>query len=252
MIETVFTRPLTIVPAIDLRGGRCVRLSQGDPNRETAYDEDPVARAVAFAGAGAERIHVVDLDGAFGSGENLAALRAICAAVSVPVQTGGGVRALDDVEQRLEAGASYVIVGTVLIEQPEEAQRMVAKHAEHIIAGIDARAGRVATRGWQAEGGRDRDELVREVIDWGIRRIVFTEIARDGMGSGYDVEALAHVAGLGDIRITASGGAHSLESLAELCSRTPANVDHAIIGRAIYEGTINLDEALSAARRPAR
>ena len=247
MSNSAIARPLVIVPAIDLRHGRCVRLAQGDPNRETAYDEDPVARAKAFVAAGAQRIHVVDLDGAFGSGENAAALRAICTAVDVPVQTGGGVRAADDVRRRLESGASFVIIGTLLVEEPEVAQALVQQYGARIIAGIDARAGRVATRGWLEEGGRDRDELIREITAWGIERLVFTEIARDGMGGGYDLTALAHVAALGGMCITASGGAHTLESLRALASKTPQNVDHAIVGRAIYEGTIDLKEALTLA-----
>jgi phosphoribosylformimino-5-aminoimidazole carboxamide ribotide isomerase len=242
--EARFARPILIVPAIDLRRGRCVRLSHGDPNRETAYDEDPVARAVAFAEAGARRIHLVDLDGAFGSGENDAVLRAVCAAVEVPIQTGGGVRSLDDVERRFAAGASYVILGTLLVEEPSVAREILAAHGERIIAGIDARAGEVATRGWLRPGGRDRDALVREVVEWGVARIIFTEIARDGVGGGYDVAALARVAALGRVRVTASGGADSLASLAELTAATPENVDHAIVGRAIYEGTLDLREAL--------
>jgi len=248
--EARFARPILVVPAIDLRRGRCVRLSLGDPNRETAYDEDPVARAIAFAEAGARRIHLVDLDGAFGSGENEAVLRAVCAAVAIPVQTGGGVRSLGDVERRFAAGASYVILGTLLVEEPDEARRILAAYGERIIAGIDARAGEVATRGWLRAGGRDRDALVREVIDWGVERIVFTEIARDGVGGGYDLAALARVAALGEVRVTASGGADSLASLAELTAATPENVDHAIVGRAIYEGTLDLREALALAADP--
>lgn len=250
MSNQAITRPLVIVPAIDLRHGHCVRLAQGDPDRETSYGDDPVARAQAFVAAGAERIHVVDLDGAFGSGENITALRAICAAVDVPVQTGGGVRSAADVQLRIEAGAAFVIVGTMLVEAADAARVLVEQYGNRIIAGIDARAGKVATRGWLEEGGRDRDELIREIAAWGIERVVFTEIARDGMGGGYDLAALAHVATLAKIRITASGGAHSLESLRALALETPENVDHAIVGRALYEGTIDLAEALQLAKSP--
>ena len=226
------------------KAAACVWL-RGDPDRETAYDEDPVARARAFAQAGAERLHVVDLDGAFGSGENLAALQAICATVAIPVQTGGGVRTQQDVERRIAAGASFIILGTLLVEEPETARALIERYGgNRIIAGVDARAGRVATRGWLAEGGRDRDELLSEIASWGIERVVFTEIARDGMGGGYDLDALSHVAKLHALRITASGGAHNLESLRRLAAETPENVDHAIVGRAIYEGTIDLAQAL--------
>jgi phosphoribosylformimino-5-aminoimidazole carboxamide ribotide isomerase len=239
-------RELLLVPAIDLRAGKCVRLERGDPKRETQYDDDPVARARAFVAAGARALHVVDLDGAFGSGENAAALRAICAAVDVPVQTGGGVRTANDVQARIDAGASAIVLGTILIEDPAAAQAIVAEFGERIVAGIDARGDRVATRGWQKDAGRSRDEVVRDVAAWGVRRVVYTEIARDGMGSGYDVGALAHVASLTPLSITASGGAKTLDDLIALRAGTPPNVDAAIVGRALYEGTLDLAGALKA------
>jgi phosphoribosylformimino-5-aminoimidazole carboxamide ribotide isomerase len=238
--------PLLLLPAIDLRAGRCVRLERGDPAREKRYDDDPVARARAFVAAGARALHVVDLDGAFGAGENRTALHAICASVEVPVQTGGGVRTLDDVRERIEAGAAAVVLGTLLVEDPAAARAIVATYGERIVAGIDARGDRVATRGWQHDAGVSRDDLVRAVAGWGVRRIVYTEIARDGMGSGYDVAALAAVAALAPVRVTASGGAKTLTDLAALRAGTPENVDAAIVGRALYEGTLDLREALAA------
>jgi len=240
------TRPLLLFPAIDLRAGKCVRLERGDPSRETQYDDDPVARARAFVAAGAQALHVVDLDGAFGSGENASALRAVCAAVDVPVQTGGGVRTRADVRARIDSGAAAIVLGTILIEDPETARALVTEFGDLIVAGIDARGDRVATRGWQKEAGRSRDELIAEVAGWGVRRIVYTEIGRDGMGSGYDVDALAHVASLAPVGITASGGAKTLDDLIALRAGTPPNVDAAIIGRALYEGTLDLREALNA------
>jgi phosphoribosylformimino-5-aminoimidazole carboxamide ribotide isomerase len=239
-------RTLALLPAIDLRGGRCVRLERGDPQRETRYDDDPVARARSFVAEGARQLHVVDLDGALGTGENQTALRAICAAVDVPVQTGGGIRDAGDVRRRIEAGASAVVIGTLLIEAPATARAIVAEFGPAIVAGIDARGDRVATRGWQTETLVSRDELVRTVVVWGVKRIVYTEIARDGMGTGYDLSALAHVAALTPARITASGGAHSLVDLLALRDGTPANVDTAIIGRALYERSIVLPAALAA------
>jgi phosphoribosylformimino-5-aminoimidazole carboxamide ribotide isomerase len=239
-------RELLLLPAIDLRAGKCVRLERGDPARETQYDDDPVARARAFVAAGARALHVVDLDGALGSGENALALAAICAAVNVPVQTGGGVRTLADVQARVDAGAAAVVLGTILIEDPAAARAIVAAFGDRIIAGIDARGDRVATRGWQKDAGVSRDGLVRDVAAWGVRRIVYTEIARDGMGSGYDVAALAHVAALAPVRITASGGAKTLADLVALRAGTPSNVDAAIVGRALYEGTLDLRLALNA------
>jgi phosphoribosylformimino-5-aminoimidazole carboxamide ribotide isomerase len=239
-------RPIAILPAIDLRGGKCVRLERGDPNKEKQYDDDPVARAKSFVAAGAEQLHVVDLDGAFGTGENQAALRAICAAVDVPVQTGGGIRSLVDVRARINAGATAIVIGTILIEYPETARAIAMQYGAAIVAGIDARGDRVATRGWLAEGGMLRDDLIRAVASWGIGRVIYTEITRDGMGTGYDIEALAQAARIADIKFTASGGAHTLDDLRSLANNTPANVDAAIIGRALYEGTIRLEDALTA------
>ena len=240
------SRVLALLPAIDLRAGFAVRLERGDPSRETRYDADPVARARAFVAAGAQALHVVDLDGAFGTGENQAALRAICAAVDVPVQTGGGVRTADDVAARLAAGAATVVIGTLLVERPEDARAIVEAHGTRIVAGIDARGDRVATRGWLAQSEVSRDALVVAVASWGVPRVVYTEIARDGMGSGYDLAALAHVASLAPIRITASGGARTIGDLVALRDATPDNVDAAIVGRALYEGTLDLATALQA------
>ena len=240
------SRELLLVPAIDLRAGYAVRLERGDPTRETRYDADPVGRARAFVKAGAGALHVVDLDGAFGTGENGAALRAICAAVDVPVQTGGGIRGRDDAAARFAAGAHAVVIGTLLVERPNEARALVAAFGERVVAGVDARGDEVATRGWQSSGGVSRDTLVRTVAEWGVRRVVYTEIARDGMGAGYDVDALAHVAALADIRVTASGGARTLDDLLALRDGTPENVDAAIIGRALYAGTIDLAAAVAA------
>jgi len=245
------TRSLDIVPAIDLRGGRCVRLLYGDPTRETRYDGDPVERARGFVRAGARTIHVVDLDGAFGTGENLAALRAICAGVDASVQTGGGIRTPADAQARFAAGAAAIVLGTMLVEAPAVARAIVATYGERVVGGVDARGGAVAVRGWQAGAGRDRDEVVRELAAWGIGRIVYTEIARDGAGTGYDVTALAHVATLSAMRVTASGGAKTLADLHALAAGSGPTVDRAIVGRAIYEGTIDVGEAIAAfASRP--
>ncbi|MEA2718601.1 MAG: phosphoribosylformimino-5-aminoimidazole carboxamide ribotide isomerase, partial [Candidatus Eremiobacteraeota bacterium] len=141
-----------------------------------------------------------------------------------------------------------VVIGTLLVEKPDDARAIVERWGERIVAGIDARGDRVATRGWLAESAISRDDLVRTVAAWGVRRIVYTEIARDGMGAGYDIAALAHVASLAPARITASGGARTLEDLVALREGTPANVDAAIIGRALYEGTLRLADAIAALR----
>lgn len=233
------------MPAIDLRAGRCVRLLYGDPSRETRYDGDPVERARRFVADGARRLHVVDLDGAFGTGDNLRALRAICGAVDVPIQTGGGIRTEADVRMRFDAGAAFAILGTVIVEAPETARRIVATFGDRAIAGVDARGEAVAVAGWQRGAAAGRDALIRDAIAWGFERIVYTEIARDGAGSGYDVAALAHVARLGTMRVTASGGAKTLDDLRALRDGVPPNVDQAIVGRALYEGTLELSEAIA-------
>jgi phosphoribosylformimino-5-aminoimidazole carboxamide ribotide isomerase len=237
---------VTIVPAIDLRGGRCVRLLHGDPDRETRYDGDPSERAHAFVAAGARRLHVVDLDGAFGTGENLDALRRVCGSAGVPVQTGGGIRTLDDARARFDAGASYVVLGTLLVEMPHVAKSIVGVFGDRVIASVDARGDEVAIGGWQRAAPLGRDAFVRELAAWGFRRIVYTEIARDGAGTGYDVAALAHVASLAPLRITASGGARTIDDLFALAAGTPDSVDSAIVGRALYEGTLDLAAAIAA------
>lgn len=237
---------MLVIPAIDLRGGKCVRMQQGDPGSEKTYDTDPVERARTFVKAGAKQLHVIDLDGAFGSGENHAAIERICRAVDVPVQSGGGIRTLTQAKARLDAGAAFIILGTVLVEDERTSRNIIHELGERVFAGIDARGDAVAVRGWQ-EGTRvDRDALVQRVVQWGITRVVFTEIGRDGMGAGYDIAALSAVAKLGEIRVTASGGAHTVADLRALKSQAPPNVDACIVGRALYEGSMDLAAAIAA------
>jgi len=237
---------MLVVPAIDLRGGKCVRMKQGDPTTETAYDGDPVERAGAFVAAGAARLHVIDLDGAFGSGENLAAVERICAAVDVPVQTGGGIRAVKHAENAFAAGAAEIILGTLLVEDERLARHIVSRFPGKVIAGIDVRGTQVATHGWQERTPVDRDALVRRVAQWGVSRIIFTEIRRDGMGEGYDIEALAAVAAAAPVHVTASGGARNIDDLKLLKNAVPPAVDSCIVGSALYNGTIELREAIAA------
>lgn len=239
---------MLVIPAIDLRGGKCVRMIQGDPARETTYETDPVERAKAFVAAGAQQLHVIDLDGAFGSGENNAAIERICKAVDVPVQTGGGIRTLTQAQARLDAGAAYVILGTLLVEDERVARNIIHTLGDKVFAGIDARGGAVAVRGWQSGTMVDRDALIARVINWGVTRVVFTEIGRDGMGQGYDVDAVKVVAAHEEIRVTVSGGARSVDDIRALKDQAPPNVDACIVGSALYERTIELAEAIAAAR----
>lgn len=237
---------MLVIPAIDLRGGKCVRMQQGDPSRSMTYDTDPVEQAKAFVAAGAKQLHVIDLDGAFGSGENDEAIVRICRAVDVPVQTGGGIRTLAHAQGRIAAGASYVILGTLLVEDERTARNIIHELGDRVFAGIDARGGVVAVRGWQEGTQVDRDALVQRVASWGVQRVVFTEIARDGTGQGFDVDALRTVASLAEIRVTASGGARTVADLQALSAGAPANVDACVVGRALYEGTLDLREAIAA------
>jgi phosphoribosylformimino-5-aminoimidazole carboxamide ribotide isomerase len=237
---------MLVVPAIDLRGGKCVRMKQGDPTTEVEYDGDPVERAKDFVESGAQRLHVIDLDGAFGSGENLAAVERICKTVAVPVQMGGGLRAEKHAEAAFAAGASEIILGTLLVEDERLARSLVNRYAGKVIAGIDVRGTQVAIHGWQERTPVDRDALVRRVAQWGISRIIFTEIRRDGMGEGYDIEALNAVANAAEVRVTASGGARNIDDLRELKRSVPVTVDSCIVGSALYNGTMDLKEAIAA------
>lgn len=236
---------MIVIPAIDLKGGACVRMEAGDLSTATVYDRDPVARAQSFVAAGALRLHVIDLDGAFGSGENLRAIEAICAAVPIPVQTGGGIRTLEMAQARLDSGASEVILGTLLVEEERIARNIIGKLGTRIIAGIDARGEEVATHGWVERTPVARDALVKRVAQWGVERIIFTEIRRDGMGLGYDLDALHGVANAAPVKITASGGARNLEDLRELREAAISAVDSCIIGSALYKGTIDLAQAIA-------
>jgi phosphoribosylformimino-5-aminoimidazole carboxamide ribotide isomerase len=237
---------MMVVPAIDLRGGKCVRMKQGDPTTEVEYDGDPVERAKAFVDGGAQRLHVIDLDGAFGSGENLAAVEQICKAVDVPVQMGGGLRAVKHAEAAFAVGACEIILGTLFVEDERLARNIVNRFAGKVIAGIDARGSRVATHGWQEVTPVDRDALVRRVAQWGISRIIFTEIRRQGMGEGFDIDALCAVANAAEVKVTASGGARNIDDLRELKRSVPETVDSCIVGSALYNGTMNLREAMAA------
>jgi len=240
---------MMVIPAIDLQAGRCVRMERGELATATVYDEDPVERAKAFVRAGAQRLHVIDLDGAFGSGENTQAIARICKAVDVPVQTGGGIRTLDHAKARLDAGAAAVIIGTILVERERIARNIIGALGDRVIAGIDARGSFVATRGWSERTPVDRDSLVKRVALWGVTRVIFTEIARDGMGEGYDIDALRAVAAAADVKITASGGARSLADLQLLAAQAPAAVDACIVGSALYKGTMDLAEAIATVSR---
>lgn len=237
---------MIVIPALDLRGGKCVRMEQGDLAKATIYAEDPLAQAKAFVAAGASSLHVVDLDAAFGHGDNMDVVRAICKAVDVPVRVGGGIRIARHAQERFDAGASEVVVSTVLVEDERVARHIISQFPERIVAAIDVRGTHVATHGWLGSTPVDRDALVKRVALWGIKRVIFTEIRRDGMGEGYDIDALHAVANDAEVAITANGGARTIDDLRALKARAPAAVDSCIVASALYKGTIDLKEAIAA------
>jgi phosphoribosylformimino-5-aminoimidazole carboxamide ribotide isomerase len=238
---------MEVIAAIDLKGGAVVRMERGDLSTATVYDRDPVARAKAFVAAGARRLHVIDLDGALGSGENLLAIERICEEVRVPVQTGGGIRSPETAQARIDVGATEVIIGTLLVEDERIARNIIWKLGRQVIAGIDVRGDRVATHGWSEGTPVARDALAQRVAQWGVQRVIFTEILRDGMGLGYDIDSLQALAQAApSLKITASGGARSLDDLIELRQKVPESVDSCIVGSALYKGTIDLAKAIEA------
>ncbi|MGQ9627222.1 MAG: 1-(5-phosphoribosyl)-5-[(5-phosphoribosylamino)methylideneamino]imidazole-4-carboxamide isomerase [Anaerolineae bacterium] len=237
---------MIIYPAIDLHQGRCVRLCQGRAAEETIYSEDPVAMAEHWAGQGAEWLHVVNLDGAFGeSSQNLKVLAGILEAVKIPVQFGGGLRDMEAIEEALAMGVRRVVLGTVAVREPEVMAGALARFgSERICVGIDARDGLVATHGWQEMEAMSALELARMMKDLGLTRIIYTDIARDGMLSGVNAEASSELARQTGLRVIASGGLSSLNDIRRLKEMEKDGVEGAIIGRALYTGVISLPEAL--------
>jgi phosphoribosylformimino-5-aminoimidazole carboxamide ribotide isomerase len=232
---------MLIIPAIDLRDGRCVRLFQGDFDQETSYSADPVDVARRWIEAGAERVHVVDLDGArAGEPRQLPIVAQICA-LGVPVQLGGGLRTLESVRAALDAGVDRVILGTAAIENPELMSATVeAAGSERVVLGVDARGGYVAVRGWAEISSVPASEIIEEAQESGIHRVVYTDIDRDGTLSSPNFDETARVAGIGPA-IIASGGVARIDDLRHL-SRI-RNVEAAIVGRALYDGTIEIASA---------
>jgi len=242
----------TIYPAIDLRGGKVVRLKEGDPARLTAYSDDPAETARRWLDAGANWLHVVNLDGAFGESDaaNLSALDAILklGAHTCPggrcqgVQFGGGIRSLHAVERAIELGVSRVILGTLAIEQPDVVEAALKRFgAEKVAVGIDARDGLVRVRGWTEGSGVSAIDLALQMRTLGLRTVIFTDVSRDGLGSGLNIPSTRELADASGLDVIASGGVHTLE---DVIAAREANLAGVIIGRALYEGTIDLKEAL--------
>lgn len=240
---------MQIIPAIDLKGGRCVRLVEGREDSAKVYDRDAVEVALGYERDGASLIHVVDLDGAFlgKTSENQRIIRRIVEAVKVPVEVGGGVRSLDDVANLVEnVGARYVIVGTLAVEQPEVVAEAVRRFGDAVVVGIDARSREVATKGWTEATTVDALELARRMVALGVGRIIYTDITRDGRLQGVNVELTRQVATASGAKVTASGGVASLDDLRRLREVEEDGVDSVIIGKALYENRFTLSEALAA------
>lgn len=238
---------MEIIPAIDLLAGRCVRLYQGDYAQSEVFNDDPVAVARQWVEQGATRLHLVDLDGAkAGRPENWQAISAIAAAVEVPVEVGGGLRDRDRVAELFDLGVRYAILGTAAVENPELVAELGAAFPGQIIVGIDARNGKVATRGWLETSEVDAVELAQQMSQRGAAAIIYTDIQRDGTLQGPNLEALREVAQAVEIPVIASGGVSAVTDLLSLLALEPRGVSGVIIGKALYTGAIQLKEALRA------
>ncbi len=243
-------RRFDAIPAIDLRGGRCVRLRQGDFAAETRYGDDPVAMARRWEAEGARRLHVVDLDGAArGARAHGSVIAEICAALSIPVQVGGGLRDLAAIESVLDAGAEWAILGTAAAADPKLLEEACARHPGRIAVGIDQRDGKVAVDGWLAEAPASALEIARRAERAGAAAIVFTDIRRDGTGLGANLEATLEFAAAHTVPVVVSGGVARLDDVraARAAFDAGANLRGVIIGRALYEGHIRLADAIAVA-----
>ena len=236
---------MLIIPAIDLKDGECVRLRQGHMDDSTVFSDDPVATARRWVEAGCRRLHIVDLNGAFaGRPVNGTAITAIASAFpDLPIQIGGGIRSLDTIEAYLAAGVSFVIIGTQAVREPTFVAEACRTFPGHVIVGLDARDGRVATDGWAEVSALQATDLARRFAGDGVSAIVYTDIARDGMMQGVNVEATLDVAAAGGIPVIASGGITNMRDIRALAAAAPGGIMGAITGRAIYEGSLDLAEA---------
>ncbi len=237
---------MLLIPAIDLKDGHCVRLKQGDMNDSTIFSEDPAAMARRWVDAGARRLHLVDLNGAFaGKPVNEGAVKSILRAVGddIPVQLGGGIRALDTIEPYLDDGISYVIIGTAAVKSPGFLKDACSAFGGHIIVGLDAKDGKVATDGWSKLTGHEVVDLAKKFEDYGVEGIIYTDIGRDGMLTGINIEATVKLAQALSIPVIASGGLSNLEDIRALCTVESDGVEGVICGRSIYTGSLDFKAA---------
>ena len=242
---------MLIIPAIDLKDGRCVRLQQGDMSTATVFGEDPVAMAKHWAAQGARRLHVVDLNGAVaGRPKNEKVIREMIKAVgdALPIQLGGGIRDLDTIESYIDAGVTYVVIGTAAVKNPGFLSDASYAFPGHIIAGLDAKEGKVAVEGWSKMTGHDVVDLAKKYEEYGVEALIYTDIGRDGMMTGINIEATLKLAQAIKIPLIASGGLNSIKDVETVCQKlVPEGVIGAITGRALYEGKIDFKKAQAAA-----
>jgi len=237
---------MLLIPAIDLKDGHCVRLRQGEMKDATVFSEDPAAMARRWIDAGARRLHLVDLNGAFaGKPVNESAVKAILAEVGdeIPVQLGGGIRDLDTIERYLDDGLSYIIIGTAAVKNPGFLHDACSAFPGQIIVGLDARDGKVATDGWSKLSGHEVIDLAKKFEDYGCEAIVYTDIGRDGMMAGVNIDATVKLAQSMTIPVIASGGVHNIKDVEALCAVQDEGIEGVICGRSIYEGTLDLRSA---------
>ncbi|AYM97561.1 1-(5-phosphoribosyl)-5-[(5-phosphoribosylamino)methylideneamino] imidazole-4-carboxamide isomerase [Acidovorax sp. 62] len=240
---------MLLIPAIDLKDGHCVRLKQGDMDQSTTFGEDPAAMARKWVDAGARRLHLVDLNGAFaGVPKNYSAIKSILKEVGsdIPVQLGGGIRDLDTIEKYIDGGLRYVIIGTAAVKNPGFLKDACSAFGGHIIVGLDAKDGKVATDGWSKLTGHEVVDLAKKFEDWGVESIIYTDIGRDGMLSGINIDATVKLAQSLSIPVIASGGLSNMADIEQLCAVESEGVEGVICGRAIYSG--DLDFAAAQAR----
>lgn len=241
---------MIVIPAIDLKQGKCVRLLQGRMEDATVYSENPAEQAKAFEEKGAELMHVVDLDGAFeGRPMNLDSIKAILGAVKIPIEVGGGIRTMDTIGLLLNAGVSRVILGTAALEVPGLLVLACKKYPGRIVAGIDAKDGKVAVRGWGDVSNVTALELAKKMEDAGVRAIIYTDISRDGMLTGHNFEATTALAKAVSTPIIASGGVKDLDDVKALLAVEDMGIEGVITGKAIYQGTMVLEEAIALTKR---
>ena len=241
---------MKIYPAIDIRGGKCVRLFKGDFAQETVFSDSPAAMAKQWAAQGAEYLHLVDLDGArAGRSENLTTVKEILAAVNIPVELGGGIRTMENIDEVLKLGVRRVILGSVAVRDPELVREACAKYGDRIVVGIDAKDGIVAVDGWGMSGDVDVITLAKKMKDAGVRTIIYTDISRDGTLSGVNVEATAKLARESGVDVVASGGVKDLADIRALLPYERDGIEGVIVGKSIYTGSLDLKKAIALAAK---